>query len=425
MTAVEALDAYGFEKLIETVEYGTAVLPSSPEEPSATLRGARGILGLTQQTVADRAGLTLEVVRDAENPRRRVAVRDLQKMAIVLGLDERLIGFSPTASLDTELSTRLKKLGRSDASFSPLLVGTFAEAAWVIRTENRLRGLLNWTSGALAAFERDSFYGTAAFRAWKHGYLLAERTRSILGVPRSIPIRPLRSWTFRLGIPLLQAELPMRVAGATIASGGVRGILVNTRGSNRNVWVRRSTIAHELGHLLWDPDHELTPVRVDDYSVIGHYSENDSHVEARANAFAVELLAPRAEVDLRYRTAESSEAGVRDIMEHFGISYTAARYHIRNASDGEIALSSLITSERDHTEEWRATESFTDDWFPFATTSPMRRGTFAACVVAAEQRRLIHEDTAATYLQCTRAEYRDKSRSIIDVFEDLIDHPTL
>lgn len=425
MTAIEALDAYGLEKLIEAIEYGTAVLPPSPEEPAVTLRGARETLGLTQQAVAARAGLKVEAVRDAENPRKRIAVRELQKISIVLGLDERLIGFSPTASLDTQLSTRLKQLGRSNTSFSPGLVATFAEAAWVIRTENRLRGLLNWTSGVRSAFERDGFYGNAAFRAWEHGYLLAERTRSVLGVPRSVPLRPLRAWTFRLGIPLLQAELPLRVAGATIASGGVRGILVNTHGSNRNVWVRRSTIAHELGHLLWDPDHELTSVRVDDYAVIGHYSANDSSIEARANAFAVELLAPRAEVDLRYRTADCSEAGVRDIMEHFGISYTAARYHIKNASGGTLPLSSLVTSERDHTEEWRAAESFTDDWFPFERTSAMRRGTFAACVVTAEQRKLIHQDTAAVYLQCTPAEYREGCQSIAEMFADLIEHPTL
>ncbi len=410
---------------MEAVEYGTAVLPPARDEPSATLRGARAALGLTQQAVANRAGVSAELIRDAENPRRRVPIRELQKIAVVLGLDERLVGFSPTASLDTELGTRLKQLGRGDTTFSPLLVATFAEAAWVIRTETRLRGLLNWTTGVLAAFERDSFYGTAAFRAWSHGYLLAERTRSILGVSRSLPLQPLRAWTFRLGIPLVQAELPKRVAGATLASGGVRGIIVNTRGSNRNVWVRRSTIAHELGHLLWDPDHKLTPVHVDDYSVIGHYSAADSYIEARANAFAVELLAPRAEVDLRYRTAETSDAGVRDVMEHFGISFTAARYHIKNASGSEIPLSKLSTPERADTAEWRAVESFTDDWFPFATTSSMRRGTFAACVVAAEQRRLIHEDTAATYLQCSRAEYRTSAQAIAEVFADLIANPTL
>ena len=106
MTAVEALDAYGFEKLMEAVEYGTAVLPPARDEPSATLRGARAALGLTQQAVADRAGVSAELIRDAENPRRRVPIRELQKIAVVLGLDERLVGFSPTASLDTCVKRR-------------------------------------------------------------------------------------------------------------------------------------------------------------------------------------------------------------------------------------------------------------------------------------------------------------------------------
>ncbi len=71
---------------------------------------------------------------------------------------------------------------------------------------------------------------------------------------------------------------------------------INTQGLNGNVWVRRFTMAHELGHLLWDPDQRLQSLRVDTYRDL----EEDpvqrpglDPVEARANAFAIELLAPQ------------------------------------------------------------------------------------------------------------------------------------
>ncbi len=67
----------------------------------------------------------------------------------------------------------------------------------------------------------------------------------------------------RLGIPIIQVKLPPAIAGATISSHGQRGIVLNVRGVNTNVWIRRTTLAHELAHILFDPDAKLESVRVD------------------------------------------------------------------------------------------------------------------------------------------------------------------
>lgn len=419
-TAVEAYDAYGFEKLLEAVSSGSAILPPNLEEPSQTLREARQTLGLSHEALAARASVSPDMVRNAEDPRSRTPIHELQRIAIAVGLDERQVSFLPGAGGDLTLGARLKQLESSVTSFSSTLVATFAEAAWVIRTEHRLRNALGWTSTLLSRFEPDGHYGSQYFRAWQQGYLLADRARTLLDIPPGATIKPLRDLAFRLGIPVLQTTLPGNVAGATISTGGIRGIVVNTEGQNTNVWVRRSTIAHELGHLLWDPEDRLMTVRVDEYSLISGTDRDftSDQVEARANAFAIDFLAPHRELERLYNTSDSDDR-LREVMERFGISFTAAKYHVWNACEQRVSLESLRTSNWDPPEEWRALESFSDDYFPIATAGALRRGTFAACVVAAEQRRLIHEDTAALYLQTSIEQYRASRDDIAGLFEGI------
>lgn len=424
LTAIEAFETFGFDKLAEATEFGSAILAASPTEPSETLRKTRERLGLSPEALAKRVQMKPQEVLDAERSDRRTPIRNLERLAIALGLDERLIGFSPGAGGDQRLGARLKQVGSQGSSFSASLVATFAEAAWVIRTERHLRALLGWRSTALDSFAPDTFYGSSSFPTWEYGFLLAERARTALNIDRAATIRPLWHLVFQLGLPLIQATLPERIAGATIAAGGYRGIVVNTVGQNTNVWVRRSTIAHELGHLLWDPDDRLMSVHVDDYSAITGVENSRDNVESRANAFAIEFLAPRRELELMFRTSSSDDAGLRMIMERFGVSFTAARFHVWNACDRTFRRESLQTDWAP-TQDWQGTESFGDDWFPLEETSQLRRGAFSACVVTAVERRVIHEDTAATYLQTTVERYRQNAETIKEMFRDEIMHPVL
>lgn len=424
LRALEALETFGFEKLLEATEFGTAILPLSPAEPAETLRKARERLGLSPEALARRVKMSAHDILSAERVDSRTPIRTLERIAMALGLDERLIGFTPGAGGDHRLGARLKQVGTSGQSFSASLVGTFAEAAWVIRTETRLRALLGWRSRALDGCQPDTFYGSASFPTWEYGFLLAERARTVLNIDRAAAIRPLWHLVFQMGLPVIQATLPEKIAGATIASGGARGIVVNTVGQNTNVWVRRSTIAHELGHLLWDPDDRLMSVHVDEYAAITGIENTHDNVEARANAFAIEFLAPRRELELMFRTSSSDDAGLRLIMERFGVSFTAARYHVWNACDRTFRRESLQTDWAP-TPDWQGTESFGDDWFPLEETSQLRRGAFAACVVAAADREVIHADTAASYLQTSIDRYQQHALAIREMFADEIAHPTL
>ena len=98
-----------------------------------------------------------------------------------------------------------------------------------------------------------------------------------------------------LCIPVIQAELSQkRIAGATISvTDGVetwRGIVLNLKGANENPLVRRATLAHEIAHLLFDPDEYLDTVRVDTYEALNANPNSAAGIAANDH-YLVEQLA--------------------------------------------------------------------------------------------------------------------------------------
>lgn len=418
LSALQAFDAFGFPKLIEAVEFGTAVLPPDQSEPATTLKTRREALGLTAENVAQAAGVTHIEVQDSENPRSRVPIRLLERICASLGLDERLIGFEKGAGGDSVLAVRLKTLGSQTPGLPPRIVSQLAEASWVARTQSRLESDLTIQGRISIQNSPDSNYGSAGYPAWQHGYWLASKTRQLIGLANDEPIHSMRDLCSRLGFPVIQAQLPGQFAGATVANMDRRAIVVNTEGFNSNVWVRRATLAHELAHLLWDPDERLQRLRVDEYTLIqsSPWDISTDYVEARANAFSVEFLAPAAAIEKTFNQAESNDAGVRNVMHRFGISATAAKYHIWNTTGRKIALEELIVHDVNPGDEWLGPEDFTLDYFPIKSTPALRRGEFSAAVVASEMRGMISEDTASSYLCTTAEEYRKERDFILQIF---------
>ncbi|HTW36129.1 MAG TPA: ImmA/IrrE family metallo-endopeptidase, partial [Rhizomicrobium sp.] len=180
--------------------------------------------------------------------------------------------------------------------------------------------------------------------------------------------------------------------------------------------VRRMTIAHELGHLLWDPDPQLQKLRVDEYNELeANPTELVDFVEARANAFAVQFLAPQNVVRDLYQTEANSD-GVRKIMELFGVSFTTAKYQIWNALDRAIPLESIKTKNVAPTEDWQAEESYTLDFFKPSSVSETRRGYFAGLVAWAERCKFLSSDSAAAYLDCPENEYVKYANMIRELY---------
>jgi len=276
----------------------------------------------------------------------------------------------------------------------PLLAGlSFYAFLWV-----RLEGLLGLVPQA-TGLTHNSNYGLPGWPAFRWGYELARQTRERLGLGDE-PIPSLRALAEeRLGIPIIQAELGTEIAGATLEVGQRRAIIVNLSGSNRNVYIRRSTIAHELGHILFDPTERLKDLRVDEYQDLEAAAERrQDPVEQRANAFAVELIAPQKVAVERYQTSEAPDR-LGEVMEHFGLSFTAARYQVWNGLDRCIAMDSLTSSARVAPQRWDAAEAFTVDYHPLRRLRPSRAGRFSAVVVRAAEEGLITWDTAAVYLE--------------------------
>ena len=426
LTAWEAFTSFGLDVLQEAVEYGSAILRRTNDSTRVALKRRREDLGVTCQSVGRAARVQESIVKMAESSPSQVHLVELERIAFTLGLDERLLAFRRDSGGDTKLAYRLRTLvgDRSNAS-GTISSGTallFAEAASIMRVQLRLQ---KWLGLRMESHEFRSHgdYGSAMNPAWNIGYNLARDARETLRVGQS-PISSMRELVEnRMGIPVIQARLPGQIAGATVMTMDedgreARGVVLNTVGGNENVWIRRATLAHELGHLLYDPDASLENVRVDSYLDSQRDPETleADFVEQRANAFAIAFLAPNDAVR-RLASPPVSEESVSNVMHGFGISHTAARYHIANSHyrQYEVPLGAIDAEPSD---EQTAAENFTIDFFPLSDTPDQRRGRFSSLVTACHERRLISEDTAALYLRCSVQDFRrnlDSLRALSDM----------
>lgn len=416
LTLHEVLEAYGEKVLPEIDEHLSAVLLRSVDAIESALRTQRMELGVTREQVASAASVPTGIVKEAETFPDGVAIRDLEHMAFVLGLDPARISSHERAGADPEFAARLGVLTRDGSTpgetrLSPGTVLRFSEAASIIVAQSRLQDWLGKPREA-DRFEPSPNYGPPA---WRQGYELAAQAREQLGLGLE-PIRSMRELAEnRLGIPIIQVELPPAIAGATVSVSGRRGILLNTSGANTNVWIRRTTLAHELGHLLFDPEERLKSVQVDSYEEMWRNTEetagSQEDVGQRANAFAVEFLAPRESVRQLSDVAAVTAESIQKVMSRFGIGRVAARYHMGNAWYGQVELppESSIRAVPTYTD--RAAE----DFFPIEGTPGLRRGRFAVLVAEAVDAGLITADTAAQHLACSEKEFEKALPYLLDL----------
>ncbi|PAX09012.1 ImmA/IrrE family metallo-endopeptidase [Sphingomonas lenta] len=418
MNATQVLRSFGYEALRAIAEDGAFQITSAREEPARTLLARREQLGLDHRQVARAADLTPAKVAKAETPGQVTPIRELQRLGQTLALDEQVLGFIPGAGGDEELGVRLRTLSRNreDAPvLSVNLVLQLAEAAWVIARERELAELLGDVPEVYLGEEWDDDYYAPVF---EKGYRLAERTRSELGLPEHEPVRSLREILRRLDIPLIQVEMGATFAGATVSNGASRGVIVNTQGANQNVWVRRMTAAHELGHILWDPPSRLGRVRVDTFDEIQQLSGDQ--VETRANAFAIAFLAPPRAVERLYDELSDYATMIAVLMDRFGLSFTAARLHLANVIKNRRGVVLNLQNVKGGkmprpSEDWQIREDWTNDFYPVATVPITRRGTFGARVARAVRERLLTLDIAAEWLRSRPDDISGKIEELVSL----------
>lgn len=403
LSAFEALDAFGWRTLSQLAEKRVAAIVEDGCEVAPILRARREAAGLKVEQVAQKVGLSTADVEAAESGRKRTPIRILTRLAQALALDADKIGAVKNGGGDPDLGVRFRELQSGPGTTSAAAVLGLADAAWVIATQVRLE---RWFDPARAGIPaalgfRPAHVRTLHRAAWQDGMDLAHQTRELLGLRHDAPIRSLKRLAEdRLAIPLVQAELPDKFAGATIANGAARGIVVNVKGINRKVWTRRMTVAHELGHLLWDVDEDLNRLRVDDYaSLAADWRSLPDKVEMRANAFAAELLAPQVAVARLFEAEGGSDHAVSEIMRRFGISYTAASWQIYNSLNRMIDREKLRSLPKTRpSAEWETDEAHAASYFTLRETPLSRQGRFAELCLRAYDGNLISQDTAADYL---------------------------
>jgi len=417
LSAYEVLSAYGMDVLRKVADEGYAPLCSSPRSAGDLVRERRGLLGLDVPYVAKAAGVDCDAVILLE-AYKRVAIKKAENVAQILGLDERLLSWKSEPPPDNDrVAVRLRSVGQERPQLTPVVVAAIAEAAWVASTQLRLERDLG-IRPAPTPLEKSDNYGGPGYPPFQQGYYLASHARDELKFgtgPLPIPLRELAE--DRLGIPVVQTELGSSIAGVTVEFGQDRAIVLNLSGKNRDVFVRRATVAHELGHLLFDPAPRLETLRVDEYSDLerGAHEVRDP-VEQRANAFGIEFLAPRAAVADYYRMAPDGE-GVWAVMDHFGVSYTAARYQIRNGLDQQLPLERLVISgNRTPDVSWEGREGYTAIYHPIHAVRPSRAGRFSGVVVRAAEESVISWDTAASMLESEASEVERAASAIKDLF---------
>ena len=411
MTPFEVANVFGKVALGKIVEDGGFPIVRSPGEPARSFQRQRSLLGLTTRQVAKESGIPEAAVIAAETAGTLTPVRRLERLAQQLGLDEHRIGRDQDVGGASELGARLKRsMDRSDSStvaLTPTTVLKLAEAAWVIARRAEFEELV---ANAVRRGPRVTPRAEplASGPAWKQGYELAQRARELFGLDSEEPIPSLRSLLDeRNGIPLLAIEMGQKVAGATLANGRHRGIVVNTIGLNENVWVRRTTAAHELCHFLWDSDENLDLLRVDSYDLLerGFGLHSTDPIEQRANAFAVEFLAPRCGILVLVRSLTTREAALSLISQHYGISVSSAGYHLDNANHGNPALYRKAHVSVQPSHEWQAAENFGLDFFPMPSSPNARRGRFAQLVAREVDAGRLTPDSGAILLAVSLSEF--------------------
>jgi Zn-dependent peptidase ImmA (M78 family) len=165
----------------------------------------------------------------------------------------------------------------------------------------------------------------------------ARDTRAALGVAPDAPLDVLALVEERAGVPVIVASLPDPIAGGCYRAGGAAVLWVN---GDQPLVRQRFTLAHELGHVRLA--HEVG-MNVDAVAVLA--GETRDAREVQANAFAAELLAPRAGV-MAMIDGEPGLETVVDVAARYGISNLAALYRLST-----LGLSARVERLREELEE--------------------------------------------------------------------------
>lgn len=145
----------------------------------------------------------------------------------------------------------------------------------------------------------------------------ARWVRRVHGLEEVVPL-DVDDLARRCGITVAE-ETINSFLGLWLRVGSVEGIILDKRQGHAR---RRFTLAHELGHSCIPTHRKSASLRCLAVDLSG--KDSGSTVEAQANEFAAELLAPRKLVAPLLKTGALSLAKAEEIADRFEISLTCA-----------------------------------------------------------------------------------------------------
>jgi Zn-dependent peptidase ImmA (M78 family) len=211
----------------------------------------------------------------------------------------------------------------TSAVFSPTIQKTLIE---------KIRSVKHYKTGFLDALAaKASAVIDSDMRPYEQGYSLAEWLRNELSMGEEQTVNPeriLRGWNVEVSDIILPDVA--RNLDAVAAWGQRHGPVVIMNGSEgarcTHAYGRRTTLAHEICHLLLDRENGLPMAEV----LGGRTPES---LEQRAGAFAAEFLLPRSQAIAAMRGSGSVEAILDKLTKQFQVSREVAARQIVNSPD--------------------------------------------------------------------------------------------
>jgi len=286
-------------------------MPISDIDIGQNVQRARYLRGMTQAELARSIGLDRTAVSRIEAGTRSLIATELALLAEVLAVSvQDLLQATPALTRSTNLTRMLMRSGPVASNDEPQL-------AWFVDLIERAARV---APRSVLPKLRNRLLALAAPAA---GELGARSVRRQMGLGLTAPVTDLSALLARFGVLITTARFPSasRVAGCGVTlPNGLSAILVN---ANHYIARQRFTVCHELAHLLFDADGDISACDAGEIR-----PGPRSRAELRAEAFAAAFLLPkRALAPLGWLTMDLSR--LHALEAEYGVSHGAAVHRLR------------------------------------------------------------------------------------------------
>jgi transcriptional regulator with XRE-family HTH domain len=367
---------------------------------ASQLRALREQAGLSTEQLAAQVGVDAGVLRDAEAGGATPSPAVLIQCALLAGLelDEFLRGASVQAPsiallrIASEAGPDALRALRADRV--PRFCGELLHRARMVQTIEKACAISRARLPTVARGPET---------AWQHpAEEDARRARAALGVPDG-PIHSVRALLERHGVLIVwsEDEIPDDTLDGVSLVQPVAAVLANLRHGREKYVHTRMTLAHELGHLLFDHLRKGIALMYSPSNLRASPSlAGVEDIERAANAFAACFLAPAHLIQREVGALDpASEDAVVAVGRGFGVGRTVAINRLcdvfRLSDEARAVMESRPA---------RRYEALGRDDVPREDEIGLRRGVFRQRVIEALVREMIPRERAWSLLGLSPSE---------------------